>query len=328
MQDTRTPPAGSPFGLSGEQYWVKPMDQRSVIAYATDLSYKDKEGQGIHVDVPPKVYTDRHKDVPLIAFNSNSFADLHHYPLRRTAQIVLVHLETGKAGIAKAADTPASDPNAPAWESQPGWSVEDLIADAAEPGLGPRLGHYAVCMLNGPDASETRRFAVYPSEAAEIKPETAKALERLRGEGGPPLPALKPGQLGLVHQQPKVVTENHWKIAIVPGKDGKWLHLSYRLQGLPRFLFPKDHPHSDETGKRVYGVLPVLLAGFDGNRALVLNRQIGIPVITQPAGDKDHPVLGGYVSMPLDSLVDGKTGPLTLYAFALDQRAVAEAEIR
>lgn len=329
MQDTQTPPAGSPFGLSGDQYWAKPMDQASVIAYGTDMAFKGREGRGIHIDVPPKVFLDKRKTVPLIAFNSNSLSDVHHFALRKTASIVLTHLETGKVGMTKAADTPVRDLNEPDGEPEPGWTVEDLVADAAEAGLGPRLGRYAVFMLNGPDASETRTFSVFPSAAAESASETKAALKALRVEGGSPQPTASVKSLRLRHEPLPQLKDGAmpWQLAAGPGAtEGHRVHLGFRIAGLPRFVHPGDKPILDEEGKRVLATLPVFLVAFDENRIVAFSRHLGVPVIAGPGVDPEAPILAGHVSFDLETLAKPlKAGSkLTLWAIAMDRKAKLE----
>jgi hypothetical protein len=323
MQDTQPPSmasAASPFGLSGEQYWLKPMDQPGPLAYGSDLLRKDSKAQGIHIDVPPKVLLDKHKTVPLIAFNSNSTADVSRFGLKRTAQIVLAQLETGTITMTKAAESPLPDPDRP--EPGPGWVVEDLETDAAEAGLGPRLGRYAVCLLNGPDGSETRTFTVFPSAAAEHAVETGTALKALRHEGGaPPLASAK--RLHLRHEPLPQLPQGAMPFTLAADPaGGHRVHLGFRLAALPRFIHPKDKPVLDDEGKRVFATLPVFLVAFDADRLPVHSQLLGLPIAAGPGGDPESPNLTGHVSFDLETLIQAKPGAkLTLWALAMDRKA-------
>ena len=160
----------------------------------------------------------------------------------------------------------------------------------------------------------------------------AKALP-LRHEAlpAPQAPSASPG--AAVGHAPA----NLWKLTAAKDAGGKpVIQLEYRVAGLPRFVYPKDQPHVDANGKRVYAVLSVLLAGFDANRSLAVNRKVGLPVMAAPTGDEAAPVLSGKVSLDLESLIRLKPTPaeaahgqaghrtLSLWAMALDQRAEAE----
>jgi hypothetical protein len=324
MQEPQPSPGASPFGLSGEQYWQKPLGQPGPLAFGSELLRKDSKAKGIHIDAPPQVLLDKHKTVPLIAFNSNSTADVLHFGLKETGQVVLVHLETGTLRMAKAAESPLKDPNRP--EPGPGWVVEDLETDAAEAGLGPRLGRYAVFMLNGHDSSETKVFSVYPSAAAEHAEETQTALKSLRHEGGAPSMASVKA-LRLRHEPLPQLPQGAmpWSLAADSGTGGHRVRLGFRIAGLPRFVHPKEQHVVDDEGKRVFATLPVFLAAFDGNHVAVFTRQLGLPIAAGPGGDAENPTLTGHVSFDLETLMQAKPGaPITLWAIAMDRKARLE----
>ena len=329
MQDTQTPPAGSPLGLSGEQYWSKPMGQPSVRAFMLDLLDKDSEGKGLHIDSPSKVYLDQHKSVPVIAFQSDSTKNVVRYGLRRSSHIILAHLETGKLNMAKAADTPMRDPNAPNAEPGPGWVIDQVVADAAEAGLGPGLGRYAVFMISGADASLTRTFSVFPSAAAETASETKVALKGLRHEGGPIRPLASAKLLRLRHEPLPPLKDGvmPWSLAAdTSGQGGHRVHLGFRIAGLPRFVYPKDKPVLDEDGKRVLANLPVFLVAFDADRVVAISEHLGLPLFAGPGTDPEYPSLTGHVSFDLETLIKPqKPGTkLILWAIAMDRKAKLE----
>lgn len=329
MQDNPIPPAGSPFGLSGEQYWSEPFGQPQVSAFGNDLLFKMGEGRGLHIDVPAKVYRDKHKSIPLVAFQSDETRIIHNYPLRKSAHMVLAHLETGKINMAKAAETPMKDPNAPDGEPGPGWVVDQVLADAADAGLGPGLGRYAVFMISGPDASNTRAFSVFPSAAAETASETKVALKGLRHEGGPVQPLASTKRLRLRHEPMPPLKDGVMPFQLAPDTTGQSphrVHLGFRLAGLPRFVYPKDKPVQDDEGKRVFANLPVFLVAFDGDRTPVLIELIGLPIAAGPGLDPEAPTLAGHLSFDLETLIKPqKPGTkLTLWAICMDRKTKLE----
>lgn len=332
MQDSPAPVAESPFKLSGEQYWSKPLELPHVMDFASELARKTEKGRGLYIDMPSKVYLDKHQDVPLPSLHSNSFANLDRFALRMTAHIVSTHLETGKIAMAKAADTPVRDPNAPDGDSGPGWSVEQLQADAADAVTLPRLGRFAVFLLNGPDASHTLIRSEFPSVAAETASETKAALKALRHEGGSPQPAASIKALKLRHEPLPPLKEGAmpWQLAAAPpgnaGQGGHRVHLGFRIPGLPRFLQPKDKPLLDDDGKRVLATLPVFLIAFDADRTVVLSRHLGLPITAAPGPDPEVPLLSGHVSFDLETLMKPRKpgDKLTLWAVAMDRKAALE----
>lgn len=328
MQDMPAPSPRSPFGLEGEQYWSKPLQQQGAMDFASDLV--DKDVDGIFIDAPPTVYLDQHKTVPLAAIRSGSTAKLQRFSLNTTTRLVVTHLETGKIQIVKPGEAPVPDPDEPA--PSPGWTVQDLQVDMAEAlDLGPRLGRYAAWMICGPESSNQRVVALFPGIEAEAGKEAREGLARLHREGGPPQPLLIGKTVDLIHEPRKPADGKTpvWKLSLVPDGQGKHrLHLEYRLEGLPRFTYPKDRPHLDEKGKRVYANLPLLLVGFDENRSPVLVKNLGLPVMAEPGGDEGRPILSGHVSLDLGALVKRKASSkaLTLWAFSMDQACMAEIE--
>lgn len=329
MQDTPAPAAESPFKLSGEEYWTKPLWLPHVREYASELARKTEKGQGLYIDMPPKVHLDKHKNVPIVALYSDSFANMDRFELRKTAHIVLTHLETGKVNMAKAADTPVKDPNAPEYDGSPGWTVDELEADAADAVVLPRLGRFAVFLINGPDASNTLIHSEYPSAAAETAPETKVALKGLRHEGGSPIPTASVKALKLRHEALPQLKDGAmpWQLAVAPGAtEGRRVHLGFRIPGLPRFLQPKDKPLLDDDGKRVLATLPVFLVAFDQDRTVIMSKHIGLPIAAGPGLEPEAPTLTGHVSFDLETLVKPrKPGEkITLWAIAMDRKAKVE----
>lgn len=328
MQDKPTLPPHGPLGLEGEQYWNKPLQQRSAMDFGSSLV--DKDVEGIFIDAPARIYQDKHGIVPLAAFRSGSTQKLRRYSLRTTTQLVLIHLETGKIQMAKAAETPPTDADQP--EPSPGWAMENLEVDlAASMDLGPRLGRYAVFMVCGPESSNLRTIALLPSAESEAAKETLESLALLRKEGGLPQPLLIGKTVDLIHEPLKPVEgkEAVWKLShILDGQGKHRIHLEYRMEGLPRFAYPKDRPHLDEKGKRAYANLPLLLAGFDENRSLVLVKNLGLPVMAEPGGEEGKPILSGHVSLDLGTLLrpNPAAETLTLWAISMDQRSMAKIE--
>lgn len=328
MQDMPAPSPKSPFGLEGEQYWNKPLQQQGALDFGSALV--DKDVDGIFIDAPSKVYLNQHKTVPLAAIRSGSTGKLQRFSLNTTARLVLTHLETGKIQIVKPGETPVPDPDEPA--PSPGWTVQDLETDLAESlDLGPKLGRYAAWMVCGPESSNQRVFALFPSVETESGKETRESLDRLRHEGGPPLPLLIGKTVDLIHeaQNPPEGKAPVWKLSDEPDAQGRHrLHLEFHLEGLPRFAYPKDRPHLDERGKRVHASLPLLLVGFDENRSPVLVKNLGLPVVAEPGGEEGKPILSGHVSLDLGALVKSRPSSktLSLWAFSMDQGAMVEIE--
>lgn len=328
MAASGTAGAPGPLGLSGDQYWEKPLHQPSVRGFGSDLLSGDVEG--IFIDMPPKVHLDRRDSVPLAALRSGSTQELFRRPLGAVGQLVVVHLDSGALQAVKAGDPPPPDPDFE--EPSPGWSVEPLHADLMEAvNLGPRLGRYAAYILAGAEASNLREFALFPSEEAEGAPETAEALRQLREEGGALLPLLPRKSVDLAHEAPPAEAgpDPVWKLSHLRDSGGRSrIHLEYRLEGLPRFLYPQDRPHLDETGQRVHANLPVVLLAFDGKRALVLRKALGLPVVSAPTGVPAHPTVAGHVSLDLLKLLDRTAPParLSLWALTLDRRALVDLE--
>lgn len=328
MADLETADAPGPLGLSGDQYWQKPLHQDSVLAFGADLLSRDVEG--IFIDAPSKVHLDKRGSVPLSVLRSGSTQELFRRPIAAVGQLVVVHLDSGALQAVKAGDPPHPDPDFE--EPSPGWSVEPLHVDLAESvNLGPGLGRYAAYILSGPEASNLREFTLFPSAEAETEPETAEAIRQLRETGGPSLSLLLRKSADLIHEAtvPEADPFPLWKLSHFQDAEGRSrLSLAYRLEGLPRFVYPKERPHLDETGRRVHANLPVLLLAFDGKRALLLRKAIGLPVVTAPSGDPERPVLAGHASLDLGKLLDLRRRPegLTLWALTLDQMAKIELE--
>lgn len=328
MQDKPTLPPHGPLGLEGEQYWNKPLQQKSAMDFGSSLV--DKDVEGIFIDAPAMIYQDKHGTVPLAAFRSGSTRKLQRYSLRTTTQLVLIHLETGKAQMAKAAETPPTDADQP--EPSPGWAMENVEVDlAASMDLGPRLGRYAAFMVCGPERSNPRTFALFPSVESEAAKETRESLALLRKQGGPPQPLINGKTVDLIHEpmKPAEGKDAVWKLSHFPDGQGKHrIHLEFQLEGLPRFAYPKDRPHLDEKGKRVYANLPLLLAGFNENRSLVLVKNLGLPVMAEPGGEEGKPILSGHVSMDLGTLMGPKPAAkaLTLWAISMDQLSKVEID--
>jgi hypothetical protein len=317
--------APGPLGLSGDAYWRKPRHQRAVLDFGSALVEKDVEGT--FIDIPSKVHLDGRGSIPLVAVRGGSTRELFLRPLAAVGQLVVAHLESGALQAVKAGEPPPRDPDFE--EPSPGWSMEDLEADLAEAvNLGPRLGRYAAYVLCGAEASNLREFSLFPSAGAETDPETAERIRQLREAGGPLLPLLHRGSADLVHEPEPTPpgSEPLWRLAHIPATGGRSrLHLEYRLEGLPRFVYPGERPRLDETGRRVYANLPILLLGFDGTRALVLRKALGLPVVTAPSGVPERPVLQGHVSLDLEMLLSqAMPGRLTLWALTLDRRAMID----
>lgn len=328
MHNQPTAPIPGPFGLEGDQYWNKPLQQKSAMAFGSSLV--DKDVEGIFIDAPATIHLDKHGTVPLAAFRSGSTLKLRRFSLRTTTQLVLIHLETGRIQMAKAAETPPMDVNEP--EPSPGWAMEDLEVNLAESmDLGPRLGRYEAFMVCGPESSNPRTITLFPSVETEAAKATLESLALLRKEGGPPQPLLVGKTVDLIHEpvKPAGGKEALWKLShMLDGQGRHRIHLEYHLEGLPRFAYPKDRPHLDEKGKRIHANLPVLLAAFDENRSLVLVKNLGLPVMAEPVGEAGKPVFVGHVSLDLGTLV--KPGPaakaLTLWVFSMNQRSMIEVD--
>jgi len=316
-----------PFGLKGEQYWQEPLWQKSSRQFAASLLHDDVEG--IFIDVPSKGYMDRHKTFPVCAFHAGSTEKLQKYSFHSTIQLVVSHLETGKIQIVK----PGLAPGTEEPESSPGWLVQDLEVDIYSIlDLNPKLGRYSAWALNGPECSNQRLFELYPSSESERNPEVLARLEKLRKEGGSPQPLFQGKNWGVIHQAPKPMDGAipHWVLSKQQsGTSPYQIDLEYRIEGLPRFLFQKDKPHLDKSGKRIYANLPILIIGFDENRSLVIKQDIGLPVMNAPEGTAENPILSGHATFDVGLMLEGKkpVKALTLWAITMDQRSMVDLEI-
>lgn len=328
MAALETADVPGPLGLSGDQYWRKPLHQAPVLAFGADLLSRDVEG--IFIDAPSKVHLDRRGSVPLAVLRSGSTQELFRRPLGAVGQLVVVHLDSGALQAVKAGDPPPPDPDFE--EPSPGWSVDPLHIDLAESvNLGPGLGRYAAYILSGPQASNLRELALFPSTQSEMEPETAEAIRQLREAGGPLLPLLPGKSVDLTHEAaaPGAGPDPIWKLSHFQDAAGRSrVALEYRLDGLPRFVYPKERPHIDETGRRVHANLPVLLLAFDGKRALLLRKAVGLPVVAAPSGGPERPILAGHAALDLGKLLDLRRRPerLTLWALTLGHRAMIDLE--
>jgi hypothetical protein len=312
-----------PFGLTGDQYWQQPLWQKPAQAFGDHLLLAKTDG--IYIDAPSRIFLDKYKTIPVVAFHSGPSEILGHFSFNNSIQMIVSHLETGRIQMAKPGKTP---PNAEP-DAAPGRSVRELEVDAASLfDLGPKLGRYSTWMLNGPEASNQRELRIYPSPAAEASQETQSRIDHLRKEGGSPYPLWAGPKMSLVQEKLESTGKGQiWRLGNRVDPNGHpRLVLDYRIEGLPRFILPKEKPILDEQRNVIHGNLPVMFIVFDSNRALTLTKQFGIPVVSQPAGTPDKPVLSGNVSLDLSSLIDMSKAPQsrTIWAVSMNHSAMVD----
>jgi hypothetical protein len=105
------------------------------------------------------------------------------------------------------------------------------------------------------------------------------------------------------------------------------IDLKYQITGLPRFVYPKEKPHLDENGRRVYAALPVQLLAFDEGRIVVVSEKFGVPVMCPPGGTPESPVLEGRISLGIDQFLDKTRKPKSLSIWVITMGHFAMAEI-
>lgn len=311
-----------PFGLQDEQFWSKPLWQQSVVDFRIKLG--DDLADGMYLDTPDRIYADRHKGIPLAMLRSGPTDKLYDHNLRTTTRLVLSHLETGTIQIVKLAEpgTPKKRP------TSPGWTSTELEVDLkALADLGPGLGSYQAMLLCGPEASNRKAFALYPSPALEKDKTTQESLGKLRKEGGSPARLVDRLTLDLKKSSPAPSDAPAWKAALkrTPKGDVR-LALEFHIPVLPRFILPPEKQVANPDGSKVKAVLPVFLAGFDENRALCLGTFLGLPIEDAPAGSPEKPVLASALEFSLTGLL-GAALPketLTVWALTMDQVTLAE----
>lgn len=313
-----------PFGLKDEQFWNKPLWQQPVVDFRITLG--DKLHDGMFLDAPDRVYGDRHKTIPLAMIRSALTDKLYDFNLRTTTRLVLSHLETGSIQIVKVGEPgpPKKRPTSPGWAST---ELEADLKDIAD--LGPGLGTYQAMLLCGPQASNRKAFALYPSPTQEKDKSTLTALEKLRKEGGSPAPMSDRIALDLrkATPSPDQTDAAAWKAALKRAPKGEVrLSLEFNLPVLPRFILPPEKQVANPGRSNVRAILPVYLAGFDENRSLCLNVFLGLPIEDAPKGTPEKPILASAMEFSLSSLL-GSALPketLTVWALTMDQATMAE----
>jgi hypothetical protein len=325
MPDPKIDLIKGPFGLKDEMFWNKPLWQPSVVDFRIKLG--DDLADGMFLDTPDRIYGDRHKTIPLAMVRSGPTQKLFDYNLRTTARLVVSHLETGNIQIVKPGEAGGPARKRP---DSPGWTSTELEADLRNiMDLGAGLGVYQAFLICGPQISNRKAFALFPSPEAEKKKETLDALERLRKEGGSPARMASLVALDIRQSPPSMdeASGPRWKAALERVQDGTIrLDLDYSLPVLPRFVLPSDKPLIRPDGSRVRAILPVYLVGFSEDRRICLDAFLGLPVQGEPGGTPERPVLEGRMNLSLSSLL-GKAlpeGKLTLWAVVLDQAVSAE----
>ncbi len=136
------------------------------------------EIDGMLLDAPPRIFLDRHSTIPLIALRTSPKFKAQNSSLAKTAQLTIVHLETGITQVVKFQKSPdIEDPNPPS----PGWInewVEEELKSFVN--LGPEIGKYLLRLLDGPEASNSRVIQIFPEPNSENSQETKEKLHHLR----------------------------------------------------------------------------------------------------------------------------------------------------
>jgi hypothetical protein len=252
---------------------------------------------------------------------------LFDYNLRTTTRLVVSHLETGTIQIAKPGEAGGPARKRP---DSPGWTSTELEADLRSiMDLGAGFGTYHAFLICGPQISNRKAFALFPSPEAVKDKETLENLDRMRKEGGAPARMANPITLGIRQYPPSAdkAAGPRWKAALESAQDGTIrLELDYSLPVLPRFVLPTDKPLMSPEGSRVRAILPVYLVGFNEDRRICLDSFLGLPVQGEPGGTPERPVLEGRMNLSLSPLLGRALpeGKLILWAVVLDQVASAE----
>lgn len=262
-----------PLGLQGEQFWKKPLWQKSALDFR--LGLVDKDIDGLFLDAPDRIYLARQRTLPLVTLRSGPTEKLHEFGLPTTTQVVVSHLETGMVRMVKLAE---SGPAGGGEKPSPGWTSSDLEVDLFSiMDLKPALGTFQAMLLCGPQVSNRKEFSIYPASESESTGETLAALLKLRKDGGLPAPLLDVKAAELRHAAPaKSYPANPvWKFDVGRELDGTLrMHLRFVVKALPRWMTPPGELRKDANGSPIRAVLPVLLVGFDEDRRLCLNSPI------------------------------------------------------
>ena len=314
------------FGLSEDQFWHEPIKQKPAVAFSTALLFDDK--RGIFIDMPQVVHLDQHKSVPLCGFRSDDKEFLYRFQTAQTCKLVVTHISTGNIEVVQVDKTPDIRPNPPS----PGWFIESLDLNLLEQlNLGPKLGKYTARILCGPDSSNSRSFELYPKKGSKQLPETKSRLDLAGKAGGPPLPpiSVKKFDVGFSAQLHFPGTGPVWEVVAQDSNPAEIrIELKFQVSGLPRFVYPKDKPHMDENGHRVYAALPVHLLAFDENRIAVVSEKLGLPVLAPPSGSSENPILEGRISLGLSGLLNQNRKPKALSIWVISMGHFALTEIK
>lgn len=315
------------FGLTDDQFWHEPTMQKPAMNFSKELLWKRKPG--IFIDMPKSIHTNRNNSVPVCGFRSQNSDIAHRFTLAQTCKLVVTDLQTGEIQTAQYKRNPdIQDDEAPS----PGWIVEDFSFDLLEQvKLESKMGAFTARILGGPESSNSKSFEIYPDEDSKKQPEIESQFKAARLQGGPtylPL-SLKIFDAKYITQQQIPGDGPVWEVVAQESNPAETrIELKYQVAGLPRFVYPKDKPHLDENGRRVYAALPVYLLAFDENRIAVVSEKLGLPVLAPPSGSSENPILEGRISLGLSGLLNQNRKPKALSIWVISMGHFAMAEIK
>ena len=315
------------FGLTEEQFWHDPTMQKSAANFGKELLWKRKPG--IFIDMPNSIHTNQNTSVPVCGFRSQSSEITHRFTLARTCKLIVSDLQTGEIQTAQFKRNPdIQDEETPS----PGWIVEDFSFDLLEQvKLESKFGKFTARILCGPESSNSKSFEIYPNKESKKQPEIESQFKSSRMGGGPPYPLLSLKKLDVKfppqHQLPGNGTL--WDVIVADSNASEThIDLKYQVAGLPRFVYPKNKPHLDENGRRVYASLPVQLLAFDEGRNVIISEKFGVPVMSQPGGSAENLVLEGRISLGMDQLMNKTRKPKSLSIWMISKGHFALTELK
>ncbi len=316
-----------PLGFSGQDYWN-----------AKNISLGDISGpwlwdeiSKIVIDVPSKVDLGEHSSIPLICLRTGSKEKFRLFSLKLTSQLVLVHLESGTIIIDKLTKSPD---RLNTHKTSPGFISDRAqvnLLEKIDPSLA--IGKFVAKIICGPEASNQRFFEIIPEKRNEGMTGSLSALETFRQVGAPPtnyhyFDSLEIQQLPLDTDVKRV---SKWIISkAATGSSSKFqVRLSFKVQGLPKFVFPQKKVILDSKKRKIYGYIPISFIGFDEDRQLVVQQSLDMPIFIKPEGESDSPWLSGHVIMDVSAMLPaaGKMSALSLWVFSMDQSGMLEFEI-
>lgn len=313
-----------PLGLSGDQYWNDPTSFIEDIIDQRMMTSQD----GFLIDAPGKVFLDQNKTVPLVCLHTAETNKFVRHSLMTTTQLISVYLETGDVRLVKLAESPAMRDTR---QHPPGFSNRSLAVDLKELlSIGSYPGRHAVSLLCGPEISNTCIIEIIPGRGRELVDDYQRQIAALRKEGPPLSLDQTYAELHIKQHLPINVSDGKIVWSVTQTKEGSSdfrIKLMFSIPGLQRFLFREKRP-LDPEGKEVVAALPVALVGFNEERALVIFKKFPLPIIAQPAGDMNNPILSGNTSFLLSSFVEpgGSDKKLSLWCISMECASLVELD--